>query len=112
MNFKIILLLSIFILFIESITCLPNNDGKRLIDIDPENEQVTRIPTSCVGLEDGYHYIKLLQDDIENSIQFPILHVLCDNEYIIIDYSIEPEWDNYFTTDIFCIYKTFVSFYR
>ena len=81
MHSKIISFLSIHILFIESIICLSTS---KHVNNGNDNDETTRIPTSCVGLEDGYHYIKLLQDDIENSIQFPILHIVCHNEYIIL----------------------------
>eukprot|EP01084_Bolivina_argentea_P301903 520992_1 len=60
-------------------------------------ETVT-LPTSCIGLDNGYHYIKLLHDDIENNMKYPIIYALCSNEYIIIDYSIDPDWSSYFTT--------------
>ena len=62
-----------------------------------DTETVT-LTTNCVGLSDGYHFIKLLEDDQTNSIEYPILHALCDNEYIIIDYSSDPDWSSYFTT--------------
>ena len=87
------LLLSIWVLLIKYTVCEVKAGNSNI-----ESESLTTVPTSCLGLDDGYHYVKLLQDDIDNSILYPILYVQCSNEYIIINYDIEPEWNEYFTT--------------
>eukprot|EP01083_Nonionella_stella_P001022 2945_1 len=63
------------------------------VDSGSSQTESTNVPTSCVGLEDGYHYVKLLEGD-----SYPIIYVLCSNEYMMIDYSLDNDWSSYFTT--------------
>ena len=56
----------------------------------------TELPSSCIGLKDGYHWIKLLQDDIENNIIYPAINVLCSNEYMILNVDHDSNIKSYF----------------
>ena len=51
------------------------------------------LPNSCIDLEDGEHYLKLLEGD-----DYPVLKVQCSNGYMLIDYSSDSDWQYYFST--------------
>ena len=71
-------------LLIPSLHCTSTSDTSR------------QIPTSCLGLDDGYHYLKLLPDDSTTS--YPIIYALCHNEYVVIDHSIDGDWSSYLSS--------------
>lgn len=54
------------------------------------------LPSSCRGLEDGYHYLKLMEDTDDTT--YPIVYAQCSNEYVVIDYNADDSWSDYFTT--------------
>ena len=52
-------------------------------------------PSSCSGLEDGIHTLKLMDGDLEDA---PLVLVRCSNEYIILDVSRDADLKSYFDT--------------
>ena len=56
------------------------------------------LPMSCHDLEDGYHFMKLLDDDLATDTVFPIVHVQCSHGYVMIDYAHDPAWTAYFSS--------------
>ena len=51
------------------------------------------MPSSCRDLEDGDHWIKLLDGD-----DYPAVYVTCSNGYILLDYSKDNNLKEYFNT--------------
>eukprot|EP01083_Nonionella_stella_P297357 1009855_1 len=54
---------------------------------------IVSIPSNCIGLSDGYYYLKLLQDD-----NYPIIYAKCSNEYLILDPSLDKDIQLYFNS--------------
>jgi len=50
-------------------------------------------PSSCVGQENGYQWVKPLEGD-----DFPPIYQKCDKEYMIIDLAMDPNVAQYFTS--------------
>lgn len=48
------------------------------------------LPSSCLGADDGYQWMKLLDGD-----QYPAVHQLCDDEYMVIDINEDPNIVDY-----------------
>ncbi len=69
-----------------------------LFPITTTNAASTQLPSSCVDLQDGYHWIKILQDDTSNNIAivYPAIHVLCSNNYMILDVNHDENIKSYF----------------
>eukprot|EP01084_Bolivina_argentea_P103379 185180_1 len=60
-------------------------------------------PTSCVGLDNGLHYIRptpFIEMDVNNKKNnvLPSILVKCFNNWIIFDYSLDPNIKYYFST--------------
>ena len=53
----------------------------------------TLIPNSCIGLPDGTHWLKLINDDA-----YPLVLVECSNEFMIIDVKKDPNLKKYFSS--------------
>mmetsp|Transcript_73409 Transcript_73409/g.66071 ORF Transcript_73409/g.66071 Transcript_73409/m.66071 type:complete len:104 (-) Transcript_73409:7-318(-) len=51
------------------------------------------IPSNCIGLSDGYYYLKLIDND-----EYPIIYAKCSNEYLILDPSIDDDIKSYFNS--------------
>jgi len=51
------------------------------------------IPNSCVDLEDGEQFIKMLDGD-----DYPVTKVKCSNGYAMLDYSLDTDIASYFTS--------------
>ena len=47
--------------------------------------------SSCVGLSDGFYYVPI---DFDSSM--PVVKVECNNEYMIINYTLDNNWESYF----------------
>jgi len=60
------------------------------------SDDTVLIPMSCQDLEDGYHYLKLLEN--EPGTSYPIMHVQCSNGYAMIDYAHDSDWTQHFTS--------------
>ena len=56
------------------------------------SDKVT-LPASCVGVEDGYQWMKMLDGD-----DYPAVHQLCDNEYMVIDINEDSNVIDYFSS--------------
>jgi len=54
------------------------------------------LPSSCVGLSDGFHYLKLMEDTVNTT--YPVVYAKCSNEFMMIDYSTDEDWSAYFST--------------
>jgi len=63
-----------------------------------QSDDTVLLPMSCHDLEDGYHYLKLLEDDPDSDTSYPIMHVQCSNGYAMIDYAHDSDWPAYFTS--------------
>ena len=50
-------------------------------------------PQSCIGLEDGYYELQMIDSD-----EYPTVTQKCSNDYIILDYSIDNNIKNYFSS--------------
>ena len=50
------------------------------------------LPSSCIGLDDGYYWLKLRDGN------YPIVYQKCSNEYLVLDYSIDNNIKEYFNT--------------
>ena len=53
----------------------------------------TLIPNSCIGLPDGTHWLKLIDDN-----SYPLVLVECSNEFMIVDVNKEPNLKEYFSS--------------
>jgi len=51
------------------------------------------LPSSCLGTNNGYQWMKLLDGD-----EYPAVHQLCDNEYMVIDINEDPNVADYFAS--------------
>ena len=51
------------------------------------------LPASCVGADDGYQWMKMLDGD-----EYPAVHQLCDNEYMVIDINEDSNIIDYFAS--------------
>ena len=51
------------------------------------------LPASCVGADDGYQWMKMLDGD-----EYPAVHQLCDNEYMVIDINEDSNILDYFSS--------------
>eukprot|EP01084_Bolivina_argentea_P090521 163099_1 len=51
------------------------------------------IPSNCLGLSDGFYYLKLLEGD-----EYPIIYAKCSNEYLILDPSLDEDIKLYFNS--------------
>ena len=54
----------------------------------------TKFPSSCIGQEDGYQWIKPL----DGGDEFPLIYQQCSNEYMIIDINEDPNVEKYFSS--------------
>ena len=52
-------------------------------------------PSSCEGLADGYHFLKLLSGDDED---YPVIYARCSNNFMILDYSVDSDITSYFSS--------------
>ena len=50
------------------------------------------LPSTCVGQENGLHWLKLLPNE------FPAIRQKCDNDYMIIDVNEDPNVVGYFSS--------------
>ena len=57
-------------------------------------------PSSCVGLDDGVQWVRPLMGRIDShdANDFPSIQVRCDDEYMILDYSLDPNIASYFSS--------------
>lgn len=55
---------------------------------------VMELPSSCLGLPNGYHWIKPLSDGVD--VVYPPINALCSNEYLILDVNHDPNMRSYF----------------
>ena len=53
----------------------------------------TTVPSSCIGEDDGYQWLKMIDDD-----DYPAVYQKCDNEYMVIDLYEDPNVQNYFSS--------------
>lgn len=72
--------------------------NRRFNDDDSETEAVdtgdkVSIPSNCIGLSDGYYYLKLLEGD-----EYPIIYAKCSNEYLLLDVSLDEDIKSYFNS--------------
>lgn len=51
------------------------------------------IPNSCAELDDGEHYVKMLDGD-----DYPVVKVKCSNGYTMLDYNLDNDISSYFTS--------------
>ena len=51
------------------------------------------LPASCIGADDGYQWMKMLDGD-----EYPAVHQLCNNEYMVIDVNEDPNVIDYFSS--------------
>lgn len=51
------------------------------------------LPSSCVGQQDGYRWLKLLDGD-----EYPAVHQLCSNGMMVIDVNEDPNVKAYFSS--------------
>lgn len=56
------------------------------------------ISKNCLNKQDGRYILKLLPDDAVTGKRYPLVSVLCSNEYMLIDRSNDDGWESYFTT--------------
>jgi len=66
-----------------------SSNGKSRIDLQAGDV----VPNSCVGLEDGTHYVKLLEGD-----EYPLIQVQCSNGYMMIQHEADMDWKYYFSS--------------
>jgi len=57
------------------------------------SDETQLIPNSCIDLEDGEQFIKMLDGD-----NYPVVKVKCSNGYTILDYNLDSEISSYFTS--------------
>ena len=79
-------IMSIYLLFIWFIGMILSDNNDISVDI----------PRSCINLNDGYHWLKLLDDT--NDTIYPIINQKCSNGYIIIDVNHDSNVKEYFTS--------------
>ena len=60
---------------------------------DDAEDANTLLPSSCVGLDDGEYYLKLMNDDT-----YPIIKAKCSNQYMILDYNYDSDISEYFSS--------------
>lgn len=108
--------------FLFSVFCRSYSSHELDEDVLTEEVGISFVPNSCVGLADGYHYLKLADEHTVSSFatslkysaeelpankHFPVVRVKCHNEYTILDLHSEPELREYFTS--FLKWQKFVS---
>merc|ERR1719189_1484883 len=71
------------------ITCRARNVQRD--DIRPTDS--VSLPASCLGADDGYQWMKMLDGD-----EYPAVHQMCDNEYMVIDINEDNNILDYFTS--------------
>eukprot|EP01083_Nonionella_stella_P034077 93279_1 len=72
----------------------------RIISCNEKDEQ-SQHPASCMGLEDGEHYIRpilFIDNDLTDKDDYPSILVRCSKGWIIFDYSLDPHIKRYFTS--------------
>ena len=57
------------------------------------HSETVYLPSSCVGADDGYQWMKMLDGD-----EYPAVHQLCDNEYMVIDINEDSNVIDYFSS--------------
>jgi len=55
--------------------------------------ETVELPSSCLGQEDGYTWLKLL-----DGAEYPLVHQKCQNEHLIIDVAHDPSVKQYFSS--------------
>merc|ERR1719458_564201 len=64
------------------------------LSISPNIAHVQELPSSCVGAESGtYQWMKLLDGD-----EYPAVHQLCDNDYVVLDINEDSNIIDYFSS--------------
>ena len=51
------------------------------------------LPSSCLGVDDGYQWMKMLDGD-----EYPAVHQKCSNEYMVIDLNEDSNVVDYFSS--------------
>jgi len=60
---------------------------------ESEDSSAIELWASCKNAGDGYHWLKLMEED-----SYPAIHQKCDNGYMVIDYNEDPNVQHYFST--------------
>ena len=58
-----------------------------------ESEDVQYAPNSCAGLEDGIHWLQLIDDN-----SYPLVEVKCSNGFAILDVNLDSNLKEYFSS--------------
>merc|ERR1719361_1169924 len=74
-----------------------SNEGdlqiETIVDQPQFDKDSVSLPSSCVGADDGYQWMKLLEGD-----EYPAVHQLCDNEYMVLDINEDSNIVDYFSS--------------